>query len=199
MRFSHETIQKAIFLKIIIVKQLHKCIESPLPEVARGEGEEYLEGAEILQLGDDLVSHSLPILGGPWDLLKNGARILQLIDSVSATSDTSFAPQSSEICVRSKPLCLHNRHGGEEKVWRLGKPVIDIEQSLLEIVLLGQLNFPLVTQTKLSIRQERWPRFDIKILLIQEVDRFLALPGSKVQIGDLVALAVKENIRMAVD
>ena len=72
---------KSKFLKIIIIKQLHKCIESPLPEVARGEGEEYLEGAEILQLGDDLVPRALPILGCSWDLLKHGARVPQLVDS----------------------------------------------------------------------------------------------------------------------
>ena len=67
------------------------------PEVARSEGEEDLEGAEILKLSNDLVSYTLPILRGPWNLLKYCARVLQLVDNMPPTSNTSLPLHSSEI------------------------------------------------------------------------------------------------------
>ena len=169
------------------------------PEVARGEGEEDLEGADVLQLGNDLVSGALPVLGGPWNPLEHNARVFHLQDDTSSSSHTFFAPHASEIGVGSQPLSLHDRHGGEEEVWRLGKPFIDIEQSLLEIVLLRQLDCPLVTQSKLSIWQEHGPGLDVEVFEVHKVDWFLALPRSKVQIGDLFAFAIEENVGMAVD
>ena len=89
----------------------------------------YLKGADILQLGDDLVSCPLPVLGGSFDLLKHSARVLQLISDMSPSSNISLAFHPREIGIGSQPISLHHRHSAKEEAWRLGKPVVDIEES----------------------------------------------------------------------
>ena len=57
----------------------------------------YLEGTDILQLGNDLVSCPLPVLGGPFDLFKHGAGVLQLIRDVPPWSNIFLALHPCEV------------------------------------------------------------------------------------------------------
>ena len=41
------------------------------PHVATGECKKNVKWTYVLQLGDHVVSDSLPVLGGAWDLLEN--------------------------------------------------------------------------------------------------------------------------------
>ena len=57
----------------------------------------YLEGPNVLQLGDDLIFGPLPIFGSSWDLLKHSARVFHLIRDMPPRSDISLALHTSEV------------------------------------------------------------------------------------------------------
>ena len=58
----------------------------------------YLEGADILQLSDDLILDTLPVLWCPWDLLKDRAGVLQLVGDLSSRPNNSLALHACQAC-----------------------------------------------------------------------------------------------------
>ena len=150
------------------------------PFVAGGEGEEDVERPYVFQLCYDFVFGALPILWSSFDFVEHCTRVLQLVGYLSVCSDSSPAFHASQVGVVSQPLRLHEGHGPEHVTWGLGEPVVDVEDSLLEVVLTGQFDFPFVVESKLPVRQERGPTLVVPVFLVKEAGGSLALSWSEV-------------------
>ena len=118
----------------------HRCEVGTPSEVASCEGEENLEGSDILELGDHFILQPLKILGGPWDLVKDGTWVFQLVAKLSPWSNVSLALHPREVGIVPQPLCLHYAHGTEDEARSFSKPLIDIEDSLVEKVLSSEFH-----------------------------------------------------------
>ena len=75
--------------------------------VTAGQSEENVKGPDIFQFGDDVVPDLLPVLMGPWDFLKDCARIAQVHSPLPVGSEGSPASYTSEVGVSSEPIRLY--------------------------------------------------------------------------------------------
>ena len=168
------------------------------PVVAGGQSEEDVEWTYILEFCYDVIFCSLPVFWRAFDLFKHRARILQSVGEASVRSSSPLALDTSEVGVGPEPFSFYEGHCSKYVARRLGESLVDIENSLLEIVLVGEFDSSLVVETKFSVREQSGPALDVPVFLVQEVYRFLTLARSKVEVGDLIPVIVQKYLRVAV-
>ena len=137
------------YVKIFFLK-VSREVGAP-SQVAAAEGEEDVEGPEILQLGNHFIFNLLPVSWSPLDIVKHSERVLHLVPYLTANL-MPLPPVATEVGISAQSLSLNVRHCCKNEAWRLGKSFVYVEDPLLEIVLVSELDLSLEVAAKLSIR-----------------------------------------------
>ena len=157
-----------------------------------------LEWTNVFKLADHFVLRFLVVLRCPLHLVKHCAWIFQLVThSPLALHPLSF--HASQVGIVPQSFSFHIGHSGKAKSWIIRKPIIPVEDPLLEELLGSQFLPPHVVLAKFSIWKQGRKASDVPVFLVEEVDWLLPLCRGEAFRNCLVAIVVQEDFRRTID